>query len=434
MNFEPRCLATAIGSLPHADAAEAVRVVLANIPDAPIWPQLPANGLNEQMEIQYTEGIPRVVIDREKQRMYIDTTGDTSIGTGRLLREASWPTTWTRSAITPGVLQGHLRHGSALEAAGGTRPFVKVQTTGPLSFGLTIVDENKRAIYYNDEFVDVVVKALAMKCRWQIRKFRPYAEKVICFIDEPILSAFGSSTYVSVTRDDVVAKLSEVIDAVHAEGALAGIHCCGNTEWRILIDAGVDIVNFDAFDYGETIALYPEAVKRHLEAGKALAWGIVPTNSAKIQAQTRGEPGGASSTRLVDNLAKAAGIDRELILRQALITPSCGTGSLPVADAERVFATLRKRSSAGVRALACARHRSKKAHMPCHHRDDRQGRGRARPPSPPSPSAGWCGAARRPVLAVDADSNANLDEALGVSYAATVGGIREERAPAGRTR
>jgi CO dehydrogenase maturation factor len=30
-----------------------------------------------------------------------------------------------------------------------------------------------------------------------------------------------------------------------------------------------------------------------------------------------------------------------------------------------------------------------------------------------------------PVLAVDADSNANLNEALGVEYAATVGGIRE---------
>ena len=30
-----------------------------------------------------------------------------------------------------------------------------------------------------------------------------------------------------------------------------------------------------------------------------------------------------------------------------------------------------------------------------------------------------------PVLAVDADSNANLNESLGVSYAATVGGIRE---------
>jgi CO dehydrogenase maturation factor len=30
-----------------------------------------------------------------------------------------------------------------------------------------------------------------------------------------------------------------------------------------------------------------------------------------------------------------------------------------------------------------------------------------------------------PILAVDADSNANLNEALGIHYAATVGGIRE---------
>jgi CO dehydrogenase maturation factor len=34
--------------------------------------------------------------------------------------------------------------------------------------------------------------------------------------------------------------------------------------------------------------------------------------------------------------------------------------------------------------------------------------------------------AMTPVLAVDADSNANLHEALGVAYAATVGGIRED--------
>ena len=33
---------------------------------------------------------------------------------------------------------------------------------------------------------------------------------------------------------------------------------------------------------------------------------------------------------------------------------------------------------------------------------------------------------RTPVLAVDADSNANLNEMLGVSYSATVGGVRED--------
>jgi hypothetical protein len=346
MSFEPRCLATAIGSLPHTDADRAVQVVLNSIPNAPTWPQLPASGLNEQMEVQYSEGLPRVGIDRQKERMYIDTAGDYSMELAEFYEKylAGDPEPFQ---ITRAFAKGIHALEAALEKAGGTRPFVKLQTTGPISFGLTIVDENKRAIYYNTEFIDLVVKMLAMKCRWQIRKFRKFAQGVICFVDEPILSAFGSSTYVSVTRDDVVAKLGEVIESIHAEGALAGVHCCGNTEWSILMDAGADIVNFDAFDYGETIALYPQAVKRHLEAGKALAWGIVPTNSAKIQAQT---PASliAKFSSLVDNLAKAAGVNRDLVLRQALITPSCGTGSLPVADAERVFVTLRE-VSAGLR-------------------------------------------------------------------------------------
>jgi hypothetical protein len=351
MTFQPRCLATAIGSLPHADAQVAVKVVLASIPEAPIWPQLPANGINEQMEVQYSEGIPRVIIDRDKQRMFIDTSGDSSLELADFY-EKFLAEDIDYFQITPAFSQGIYAMESALQAAGSRRPFIKVQTTGPLSFGLTIVDENKRAIHYNPEFADAVLKALAMKCRWQLRKFRPFAERMICFIDEPILSAFGSSTYVSVTRDDVIARLGEMVEAVHAEGALAGVHCCGNTEWTLLIEAGVDIVNFDAFDYGETIALYPGAVKRYLEAGNALAWGIVPTNSAKIQAQTA-ESLVNKFNGLVDHLAKTAKIDRDLIVRQALITPSCGTGSMPVADAERVFKILRE-TSVALHEKACA--------------------------------------------------------------------------------
>ena len=69
MTFQPNCLATGIGSLPHPKAEDAVRLILSHVPDAPFWPQLPARGLNEQMEVQYNEGLPRVVIDRAKERI-----------------------------------------------------------------------------------------------------------------------------------------------------------------------------------------------------------------------------------------------------------------------------------------------------------------------------------------------------------------------------
>ena len=53
---------------------------------------------------------------------------------------------------------------------------------------------------------------------------------------------------------------------------------------------------------------------------------------------------------MADNLA-SKGIDKKMILEQAMITPSCGTGSLEVADGEKVFQTLR-----GVSQLLRANH------------------------------------------------------------------------------
>jgi len=350
MSFKPQFLATGIGSMPFDNTDYAVDISLSKLASSPFWPQLPKLGLNEQMEIQYSEGMPCIVIDREKERMYFDTTGDYSEAFAEFYEAymmAMDPDEGngdcSAMAISSDFSKGVYVFEERLKELGTKLPLVKVQTTGPCSFALTIVDENKRAIYYNEEFRDVVIKALAMKCRWQIQKFQPYAEKVICFIDEPILSAFGSSTYVSVKREDVVSHLTEVIEAVHADNALAGVHCCGNTEWSILIDAGVDIVNFDAFDYGETIAIYADSVKPYLQNGGILAWGVVPTSTA-IREQTL--DGMVSHyDRLIDHLS-SKGIDKQLILDQAIVTPSCGTGSMEPSDAEKVFEMTKQLSEA----------------------------------------------------------------------------------------
>jgi methionine synthase II (cobalamin-independent) len=340
MSVKPKFLSTAIGSMPFTDIEHAIDVSLYNL-EAPIWPQLPGFGMNEQMECQYSEGMPAIVIDHEKERMFFETESDYSESFANFYEAFmdSYETTdsngdFSAVAISENYSRGIYALEKRLKAKGGKLPWVKLQTTGPCTFALTVTDENKRAIYYNDEFRDVIVKALAMKCRWQIKMFKPFAEKIICFIDEPILSAFGSSTYVSVKREDVVALLKEMIDAVHADNTLAGIHCCGNTEWSILIDAGVDIVNFDAFEYGETIAMYSDKVKLHLERGGILAWGVVPTSKA-IREQTV-ESLEVQLEHVMDNLA-SKGIDKKLIAEQAIITPSCGTGSLDPSDAEKVF-------------------------------------------------------------------------------------------------
>lgn len=334
MSFDASLAATAVGSLPHKDVEAACDLFLECLPEVPAWPQLPTLGPEEQMEIQYSEGLPCAVLDHDKGRLYIDTSSDPSAALEEFY-EKYLADDVGAFAITEGFAHGLHALAKRLEGLdrSGIR-YLKMQVTGPISTGLSVVDEKKRAIYYNDLFRDVIVKCAAMKARWQLRKFRPLCEKRICFIDEPILSAFGSSTYVSVRREDVVKYIGEVAEAVRQEGGLAGIHCCGNTEWTIPVDAGVDIINFDAYGYGDSIILYAEPIGRFLERGGVLAWGIVPT-SDRISDETT-DSLVERFEALAADLAARGKVDRELVLQNALITGSCGTGSRPLEQAERI--------------------------------------------------------------------------------------------------
>jgi len=80
---------------------------------------------------------------------------------------------------------------------------------------------------------------------------------------------------------------------------------------------------------GEPRPLHPVAPPREFAAARTLE---EPVETLEKQLEA-----------VLDHLA-ATGIDNKLILEPAMITPSCGTGSLDVEDAEKVFELLGKLS------------------------------------------------------------------------------------------
>ena len=334
MTFNPEGIATAIGSFPYIDSAATCEFILSTFPEIPFWPQLPNADFREQMEVQYCEGLPRLVLNEEEQRIYFDTSGDYSSDLEKFYENViSENLDYFKISrkFSSGIYEMEKKLSRVKMPS---VKYFKSQITGPLTLGLSITDENRRAIYYNEVFRDVIVKAVIMKARWLLHKFKPLGFRQICFVDEPILSAYGSSAYVSVQRHDVVSCLNEVASAIHKEGFLAGTHCCGNTEWPILIDGGVDIISFDAYEFSETIGYYPDAIKLFLERGGVLSWGIVPT-SDKINNET--------PWSLVEKLDHAVrslaskGININLLWERCLLTPSCGTGSISVEMSAKVY-------------------------------------------------------------------------------------------------
>jgi methionine synthase II (cobalamin-independent) len=133
---------------------------------------------------------------------------------------------------------------------------VKGQVTGPITFCTGVKDQDDRAIFYNETLRDAAVKRLALNARWQIRTLSGPGCPVIIFIDEPALAGFGSSELISISKEEILACLQEVVDAIHTDGGLAGIHVCANTDWSLVLESGADIVNFDAYAYFDRFILY----------------------------------------------------------------------------------------------------------------------------------------------------------------------------------
>jgi len=153
---------------------------------------------------------------------------------------------------------------------------LKGQITGPITFCTGLVDQQGRAIFYNDQLRDAAVKLLALKARWQTRRMREITETVLLFFDEPALAGLGSSAFITITADEIIACLTETFDAVRAEGGLVGVHVCANTEWPVIFDAGIDILSYDAYSFFDRLILYPEHPTAGPAAGNRRRPGTAP--------------------------------------------------------------------------------------------------------------------------------------------------------------
>lgn len=339
-NFQANSLPVLIGSLPLSDHEEAIRLVFKNTPEIPLWVQLPVYKKEGMLE-QFLPGLPGLTI--EKDRVFIDTSGENfdnellgfyedymAVVEGEIDLDDS------RFALQADTARGFFVFMEHLQALNDQPVAVKGQITGPITFGTGVKDQNGRAIFYDERIREAAVKLLALKARWQVKRLSKFGTTALIFFDEPALAGFGSSAFISIARDQVANCFEEVIEAVHSEGGLAGIHVCANADWSLVLESSADIVSFDAYSFFDRFILYPEHIKKFIEAGKILAWGIIPTLRVEdIEKETTD-----SLVAQWENKARQVaglGINMASVQAQALITPSCGTGSLSLDHAKKVL-------------------------------------------------------------------------------------------------
>ncbi len=323
--FRPELLPIHIGSLPHEDAREACAAIRASFPDLPVWPQLPKRSFLENMYVQFSGGFPGLVLEGE--RIYVDRTRDLSADLERLYT-AYLESDLDAYALTPSYAAGWVEWS---KGEFDRCRAVKGQVTGPVSWGLTVLDQDRRPILYDEVLADAAAKHLRLEAMWQEKELRRFHPTTIIFLDEPYMASFGSA-YVALTRQQAVGLLEEALSGL--EG-LKGVHCCGNTDWSLVLSSPIDILSFDTYDYAESLSLYATEVKDFLRRGGIIAWGIVPRTRDGLARETPR----SLAQKLLEamELLVHKGMNLDDLLTASLVSPCCGLGSLTVEDAERAL-------------------------------------------------------------------------------------------------
>jgi hypothetical protein len=325
--FRPKGAGTGVGGMPHPGPQACVEAAITACPELPFWPTRPLAVAAEEMIRQASLGLPGV-----GERPAAATEG------------AEARPAWVGRDRAPG------RPGLPGEALGTLEPFVralrqrpagwlKLQAAGPVTLALAL-DAGGRAALTVPSARGPLAIGYAARVRSLVTRVREALPgwRVLLVLDEPSL---GHPLVAAAPR--LALELWRTLGSTGAD--VTGLHCCATPPWGLVLDLSPQLVSFDAIRDGDAATDDP-AFRRLVEAGAAVAWGLLPSGAAD-----RAGDRDAVAERLLDLVEWTAGDYLPEVLARSLVTPACGLASLGEAEAGRRLALA---ASAGSRAWSLA--------------------------------------------------------------------------------
>ena len=332
MPIPGRLLTTAMAVMPHIDVDRALALALSL--DVPYWPQLPNFSYLEDMYVQAAEHFPGILLDIENRNLRFSMDKFIEELEGAMDRLDD-PVVMDISETYSVVYQRFL----ALPLA--DRPAIRGQLEGPISFGFNVLDQDDRPILFDDTVRPFMFDFMARRINAQLERLKEKNPNAFMFVDEPGLQFLFSAL---AGYGDIKAK--EDMDIFFAKvNRPRGIHLCGNPDWDFLLGLDLDVLSLDIYTNAEVFASYAPAIRRFIDRGGVIVWGIVPTNVEPFEKE--------SLASLLDQLESVwealsrKGVDRDGMLLNSMLSPAtcCLVNPDREKTVEKAFDAVRRLSS-----------------------------------------------------------------------------------------
>ena len=324
-------LTTAMAVMPHTDVDQALKAALSL--DVPYWPQLPNYSYYEDMYVQASEHFPGILLDLENKTLRFSMEKFTE-ELEETLSNFNDPSYFDISKTYSSVYHRFLDMDLA------DRPAIRGQLEGPISFGFNIQDLNERPILFDDTIRPFMFEFMAKRINVQLDRLKRLNNNAFMFVDEPGLQYLFSAMS---GYNDIKAKEDMELFFTMVERP-RGVHLCGNPDWDFLLDMDLDILSLDIYTNAEIFASYASSIKRFLNNGGVIVWGIIPTGFEAFETENLD-----SLTKQLENvwhILGKKGIDIPHMLTKSMLSPAtcCLINPDKEKTVEKAFASLQRLS------------------------------------------------------------------------------------------
>lgn len=219
-------------------------------------------------------------------------------------------------------------------------PNAVINLVGPFTISQLLLTAAEDQMLADKSFRKLFIQSVCVKALWTINKIKEYCPSTIpvIILEEPLLGQLGN---IKRENEDITVELvtnmfSRVIEKLKSENAIVGIQCLEKCDWKIPINAGVDLISFDAYNNPNNLCIIPEKIIEFIERGGKINWGIVPvTNEAIIKASNIDSVFKRFAATLEGLIL--AGVSERLVYNSAFVSIQGDVDKLPLIFAEKAI-------------------------------------------------------------------------------------------------
>ncbi len=334
MKLKTRCFP--LGALPYSTIQTATKMIAKFFAQMPYLAVLPNLSAEDSVLARTLCNIPGISIKDTRVTLNL---GDASYKQGMLKLDKAFnnptPANLEPFKIEVPFLEKYLQIIKKFQSANAV-----VNLIGPFTISQLLTVAADEHVLVDKNFRKLFVQSVCVKALWMINKIKEYCPTTVPIIvlEESLFGQLGNIKRENeeVTVDLVTNMFAKVIEKIKSAGGLVAVQCLDKCDWKIPINAGVDIISFDAYNNYNNLTIIPEKLIEFISRGGKINWGIVPVMT---EAMVRSLNIDFLTKRLFGAFENVviSGVPERFIYNSSLVSIQDNVDKLPVLFAEKAI-------------------------------------------------------------------------------------------------